>query len=146
MPTEGLALLFITLLENNPLSRLLALVAERFGWVKVEGMTCEIEIPWREVDCLVTDNPPGAMVTAIKVKGCSRPSETPLQQLSDDIYANRRYPGYIPKETIEKLCGSLHIPISYLMLYSLTEDDVPDDKREFFKLAVGPVKASLMGK
>ena len=51
-----------------------------------------------------------------------------------------------PKETIEKLCGSLHIPVSYLMLYSLTEDDVPDDKREFFKLAVGPVKAFLMGK
>ena len=69
MPTEGLALLFITLLENNPLSRLLALVAERFGWVKVEGMTCEIEISGREVDCLVTDNLPETKVTAIKIKG-----------------------------------------------------------------------------
>lgn len=50
------------------------------------------------------------------------------------------------KETIAKLCESLNIPVSYLMLYSLTEDDVPEDKREFFKLAVGPVKAFLMGK
>ena len=69
MPTEGLAfLLFITLLEDDLLSILLALVAERFDWVKVEGMTCEIEIPGREVDCLVTDNPPETTVNAIKVK------------------------------------------------------------------------------
>ena len=68
MPTEGLALLFITLLEDDSLSSLLALVAERFGWVKVKGMTCEIEIPGREVDCLVTDNSPETTVTAIKVK------------------------------------------------------------------------------
>lgn len=48
------------------------------------------------------------------------------------------------KETIGKLCESLNIPISYLMLYSLTEDDIPEGKREFFKLAVGPIKAFLM--
>ncbi len=50
------------------------------------------------------------------------------------------------KETIAKLCASLDIPVSYLMLYSLTEEDVPEEKREFFKLAVEPVKAFLMGK
>lgn len=50
------------------------------------------------------------------------------------------------KETIYKLCESLKIPVSYLMLYSLTEEDVPEDKRELFKLAVGPVKAFLLGK
>lgn len=69
MPTEGLALLFITLPEDDPLSSLLALVAERFCWVKVEGMTCEIEIPGREVDCLVTDNSPETAVAVIKIKG-----------------------------------------------------------------------------
>ncbi len=44
MPTEGLTLLFITLLEDNSLSSLLALVAEHFGWVKVEGVAGEVEI------------------------------------------------------------------------------------------------------
>lgn len=50
------------------------------------------------------------------------------------------------KETITKLCKSLSIPVSYLMLYSLTEEDVPEERREFFRLAVEPLKAFLMGK
>lgn len=50
------------------------------------------------------------------------------------------------KDTIHNLCSSLGIPVSYLMFYSLTEEDVPEEKREFFKTAVGPVKAFLMGK
>lgn len=50
------------------------------------------------------------------------------------------------KETIDRICTSLGIPISYLMFYSITEDDVPEEKREFFKTAVGPVKAFLMNK
>ena len=50
------------------------------------------------------------------------------------------------KETIDRICTSLGIPISYLMFYSITEDDVPEEKREFFKTAVGPVKAFLMSK
>lgn len=50
------------------------------------------------------------------------------------------------KDTIDRICTSLGIPISYLMFYSITEDDVPEDKREFFKTAVGPVKAFLMNK
>ena len=50
------------------------------------------------------------------------------------------------KETIDRIFTSLGIPISYLMFYSITEDDVPEEKREFFKTAVGPVKAFLMSK
>ena len=50
------------------------------------------------------------------------------------------------KDTIDRLCTSLGIPVSFLMFYSLTEDDVPEEKREFFKTAVGPVKAFLMNK
>ena len=50
------------------------------------------------------------------------------------------------KETITKLCKSLSIPVSYLMLYSLTEEDVPEERREFFRFAVEPLKAFLMGK
>lgn len=50
------------------------------------------------------------------------------------------------KDTIHSLCKSLGVPVSYLMFYSLTEEDIPIEKREFFKTAVGPVKAFLMGK
>ncbi len=50
------------------------------------------------------------------------------------------------KDTIDRLCASLGIPVSFLMFYSLTEDDVPEEKRAFFKTAVGPVKAFLMSK
>ena len=50
------------------------------------------------------------------------------------------------KDTIHGICSALGIPVSYLMFYSLTEEDVPEDKREFFKVIVEPVKAFLMGK
>lgn len=50
------------------------------------------------------------------------------------------------KDTIHGICSALGIPVSYLMFYSLTEEDVPEDKREFFKVIVEPVKAFLMEK
>ena len=50
------------------------------------------------------------------------------------------------KDTINGICSALGVPVSYLMFYSLTEEDVPEDKREFFKVIVEPVKAFLMGK
>lgn len=50
------------------------------------------------------------------------------------------------KDTIHGICSALGIPVSYLMFYSLTEEDVPEDKREFFKVIVEPVKEFLMGK
>ena len=50
------------------------------------------------------------------------------------------------KDSINGICSALGIPVSYLMFYSLTEEDVPEDKREFFKVIVEPVKAFLMGK
>ena len=50
------------------------------------------------------------------------------------------------KDTIHGICSALGVPVSYLMFYSLTEEDVPEDKREFFKVIVEPVKAFLMGK
>lgn len=50
------------------------------------------------------------------------------------------------KDTINGICSAFGVPVSYLMFYSLTEEDVPEDKREFFKVIVEPVKAFLMGK
>lgn len=50
------------------------------------------------------------------------------------------------KDTINGICSALGVPVSYLMFYSLTEEDVPEGKREFFKVIIDPVKAFLMGK
>lgn len=48
------------------------------------------------------------------------------------------------KETIDKLCSSLSIPVSYLMFFSITEDDIPEEKRLSFRCLQGPMKAFLM--
>ena len=36
------------------------------------------------------------------------------------------------KESIDKICKALDIPVSYLMFYSVTDDDVPVEKRIAF--------------
>ena len=50
------------------------------------------------------------------------------------------------KETIDRLCASLEIPVSYLMFYSITEEDVPEGKRESFRFLQEPMKKFLMEK
>lgn len=50
------------------------------------------------------------------------------------------------KETIDRLCASLEIPVSYLMFYSITEEDVPEEKRESFRFLQEPMKKFLMEK
>lgn len=50
------------------------------------------------------------------------------------------------KETIDRLCTSLEIPVSYLMFYSITEEDVPEEKRESFRFLQEPMKKFLMEK
>ena len=43
------------------------------------------------------------------------------------IEKNRSFP---TKSTIKALCDGLGIPVSILMLHSITEDDIPEDNRE----------------
>lgn len=50
------------------------------------------------------------------------------------------------KDTIEKLCSSLNIPVSYLMFYSITEEDIPEEKRSSFHFLQEPMKKFLMEK
>ena len=50
------------------------------------------------------------------------------------------------KDTIDRLCSSLNIPVSYLMFYSITEDDIPEEKRTSFRFLQEPMKLFLMGK
>jgi transcriptional regulator with XRE-family HTH domain len=50
------------------------------------------------------------------------------------------------KDTIERICSSLNIPISFLMFFSITEDDIPEDKRSSFHYLQEPMKKFLMEK
>lgn len=49
-----------------------------------------------------------------------------------------------PKDTIERICAALSIPVSYLLFFSITEEDVPEAKRVAFKALEEPMKAVLM--
>lgn len=44
------------------------------------------------------------------------------------------------RESIDKICKVLDIPISYLLFFSVTEDEIPIEKRTAFKA----LKAVLM--
>ena len=44
------------------------------------------------------------------------------------------------KETIDNICSSLNIPVSYLMFYSITEEDIPEEKRSSFRFLQEPMK------
>ena len=45
------------------------------------------------------------------------------------------------RESIDKICKAMEIPTSYLLFFSVTEDDVPVEKRAAFIA----LKAVLMG-
>ena len=47
------------------------------------------------------------------------------------IELNRSFPS---KETIVKICRVLGIPVGYLLFFALTEEDIPQDKRELFRI------------
>lgn len=48
------------------------------------------------------------------------------------------------RETMEKICKSLDIPVSYLLFFSITEDDVPAEKRAAFLALRDPLKTVLL--
>lgn len=47
------------------------------------------------------------------------------------IELNRAFPS---KETIVKVCRELDVPVGYLLFFALTEEDIPQDKRELFRI------------
>ncbi len=58
-----------------------------------------------------------------------------------NIESGKSFPG---KETINKICESLQIPESYLLLFSLTEEDIPEHKRILYRTLCEPLKEELM--
>ncbi|WP_291134438.1 helix-turn-helix domain-containing protein [Flavobacterium sp. UBA7663] len=48
------------------------------------------------------------------------------------------------KGTIKKICESLQIPVSYLLFFSISEEDIPDDKKIVFKSLNSAIKSVLI--
>ena len=47
------------------------------------------------------------------------------------IELNRSFPG---KETITRVCRELGVPVGYLLFFVLEEKEIPQDKRELFRI------------
>ncbi len=47
------------------------------------------------------------------------------------IELNNTFP---KKNTIKKICKALNIPTAFLLFYSLTEKDIPKEKREIYRV------------
>lgn len=50
------------------------------------------------------------------------------------------------QETINKLCEALCCPMSYLLLFSVEEEDIPMDKRDAFRVLLPLLKQFLLEK
>lgn len=48
------------------------------------------------------------------------------------------------KETIKRICDALQIPVSYLLFFSITEEDVPKEKQGIFNALKEPIQKVLV--
>ena len=78
-------------------------------------------------------------ISRVKLAERSNLSITALYNIENNL-------SFPSKETIDRLCASLDIPVSYLMFYSITEEDIPEEKRESFRFLQEPMKKFLMEK
>lgn len=76
-----------------------------------------------------------------------------LVQLADkcgmsknQIWSLENGKAYPPKSTVEKLCKAFGIPQSYLLLASIEEGDVPEEKRVLYRALLEPLRNELLTK
>lgn len=53
---------------------------------------------------------------------------------------------YPPKATVDKLCEAFAIPQSYLLMASIEEADMPEDKRVLYRALLEPLRNELLDK
>ena len=51
-----------------------------------------------------------------------------------------------PKDTLERICRALEVPTSYLLLASIAEEDVPEEKRVICRALLNPLINELLEK
>lgn len=87
--------------------------------------------------------------TAIRIlrkeKGLSQGELAKMCNISinalSQIETNSSFP---QKNTIIKICESLSIPVSYLLFFSISDEDIPEDKRNVFQTLNSVVKSVLI--
>ena len=57
------------------------------------------------------------------------------------IELNEAFP---QRSNINKICEVLNIPVSYLLFFSISEDDIPEDKKTVFKSLNSAVRSVLI--
>lgn len=50
------------------------------------------------------------------------------------------------KATVEKLCKIFGIPVSYMLLATIEESDIPEEKRVLYRALVEPLRDELLSK
>ena len=50
------------------------------------------------------------------------------------------------KGTFDKICKALEVPGAYIFLFSISEEDIPENKRDLYKLFIEqPLKGLVLG-
>lgn len=49
-----------------------------------------------------------------------------------------------PKATMEQICNALGVPVSYMLLASIDETDIPEEKRVLYRALVEPLRNELL--
>lgn len=82
-----------------------------------------------------------------KVKGVTRKGLSEKAGVSvTALYNIENGLSWPSQETINKLCEALCCPVSYLLLFSVEEADIPMDKRDAFRVLLPLLKQFLLGK
>lgn len=79
-------------------------------------------------------------VYGVKQKDLAKNAGLSVTALAN-IEKNLSFPS---KETIRRICDALSVPIAFLMVFCLTEDDVPEEKRLAFRYLITPLKMFLI--
>lgn len=86
-----------------------------------------------------------AIKTIRKQKGLGQKELAELCEISvnalSQIEINSSFP---QKNTINRICEALNIPVSYLLLFSISEEDVPEDKKIVFNSLNNAIKNVLI--
>ena len=53
---------------------------------------------------------------------------------------------YPPMATVEKLCKAFDIPQSYMLMASIEEKDIPEEKRVLYRALLVPLREELLTK
>jgi len=86
-----------------------------------------------------------AIKTIRKHKGLSQKDLAELCGLSVNglcqIEINNTFP---QKSTIRQICSALNIPVSYLLFFSISDDDLPEDTKKTFNALSSSIRNILV--